>query len=192
MKGRKGDLHGIAVTAPLTTRVCGRLPRLAASPTPPPFHSIIFHPPSLIHLVIPSSPKDKDARPPTSPSVSPSPSRYPPFPPLVFAVVNHPPFPSLGLWKIATRVLIRNMACCQSCPWGGVVLGVGGPWWQFPNYCPGGVACHFPDACRSPPPHSLPPDLDHPVATTLECTEMSEGTRDGKTQAIPPLQDPRE
>ncbi len=42
------------------------------------------------------------------------------------------------------------------------------------------------------PPHSLPLSLDHPVATTLECTEMSEGTRDGKTQAILPLQDPRE
>ncbi len=33
-------------------------------PVHPSLHSIIFHPPSLIHFVIPSSPKDKDARPP--------------------------------------------------------------------------------------------------------------------------------
>ncbi len=68
-------------------------PPVSPPPTPPlppstPF-SLNYFPPTIIDsLVIPSSPKHKDARPLTSsPSVSPSPSRS--SPPNV-AVVNHP------------------------------------------------------------------------------------------------------
>ncbi len=45
----------------------------------------------------------------------------------------------------------------------------------------GGVATHFPDGFGPPPPPSLPLILTIKWWETLECTEMSEGTRNGKT-----------
>ncbi len=50
---------------------------------------------------------------------------------------------------------------------------------------PGSVATHFPDAFNSPPsPPSLPLTLTTEWWETLECTEMSEGTRDGRTRHL--------